>query len=102
MELQESTDNSEQKLSKLGFRLNLLGFTYFISVTGIIISTIGIIGGLTTLILPSAMGFRINFSFNTCNLSCKNESFIQQIYFSLTTCKVSLKNTMFIDKFKFQ
>ena len=71
MELQESTDNSEQKLSKLGFRLNLLGFTYFISVTGIIISTIGIIGGLTTLILPSAMGFRINFSFNTCRgLGC--------------------------------
>ena len=72
MELQEVSANTEPKLTKLGLRLNLFRSTYFISVTGIIISIFGIIGGITTIVLPTALGFQTHrYSFNSCRgLQC--------------------------------
>ena len=41
------------KLSKYGFRLDLLGFSSFLSVLGIIVSIIGIIGGIALFVVGS-------------------------------------------------
>ena len=41
------------KLSKYGFRLDLLGFSSFLSVLGIVVSIIGIIGGIALFVVGS-------------------------------------------------
>ena len=43
----------EMKLTKYGFRLDLLGFSSFLSVLGIVVSIIGIIGGIAFFVLGS-------------------------------------------------
>ena len=48
-------NHCELKLSKLGFGVNLLGFTCFISVTGIIFSTLAIAGGIAAIIMATTL-----------------------------------------------
>ena len=50
-----SSNHSELKLSKLGCGVNLLRFTCFISVTGIIFSTLAITGGIAAIIMATTL-----------------------------------------------
>ena len=60
MKLQNISDQNEPKLAKLGFRLNIFGFTRFISITGIIISVLGLAGGIFSIYRWSN---RLNYDF---------------------------------------
>ena len=43
----------KMKLTRFGFRLNLIGFSSFLSVLGIVISLLGIIGGIVVIVIVS-------------------------------------------------